>query len=106
MSRRAPRAVINDRWCARAQEAFRASIDNCDAALLALPPCPVHWFASNGPAPQRLAASAARLAECWANGGTTLHLHLIDGNPFWSGASAHCQALLDATSATFAQESP
>ncbi len=82
------------------------AIDNCDAALLALPPCPVHWFASNGPAPQRLAASAARLAECWANGGTTLHLHLIDGNPFWSGASAHCQTLLDATSATFAQESP
>jgi exosortase A-associated hydrolase 2 len=82
------------------------AIDNCDAAALVLPPCPVHWFASTGPAPQRLAASAARLAERWAKGGATLHLHLIEGVPFWSGASPLCQALLDATSATVSQELP
>ena len=84
-----------------------AAIDACDAAALRLPACPVHWFASGAPAPARLAAGAARLAERWAPGGTTVHLHAIDGLPFWGANEVtECQVLLDATSAVFAGESP
>ncbi|MES2317120.1 MAG: hydrolase 2, exosortase A system-associated [Pseudomonadota bacterium] len=80
------------------------AIDACAAVNLVLPACPVHWFAVGGPAPLRLAASAARLASIWAPGGTKVHFHALDGVPFWSGDKAECPALLDATSAVFAQE--
>jgi exosortase A-associated hydrolase 2 len=79
------------------------AIDACDAAALVLPACPVHWFALEAPPPARAAASAARLAASWAAGGTTLHLHALDGAPFWRGEQAECPALLDATSALFAR---
>ncbi len=82
------------------------AIDACDAARLILPPCPVHWFASATPAPARLAASAARLAERWAQHGTTLHFHAVEGVPFWTGASLECPALLQATSAALAPFTP
>lgn len=82
------------------------AIDAVDAASLVLPPCRVHWFASPGQAAGRLAASAARLASRWAEGGTTLTLHQVEGPTFWTGASAQCQALLDATSAAFTVETP
>jgi exosortase A-associated hydrolase 2 len=78
------------------------AIDACDAAALVLPACPVHWFSLAGPAPSRLAASAARLAEHWAPAGTTVHFHPLDGVSFWNGEKAVCPALLDATSAAFA----
>lgn len=80
------------------------AIDAVDAASLVLPPCPVHWFASpgHGHGPGRLAAAAARLGARWAEGGTTLTLHELDGAAFWTGERAQCQVLLDATSAAFA----
>ncbi len=85
--------------------ALVAAIDGCAAAHLRLPPCPVHWFASVSPAPARLAASAARLAEHWAAGGTTVHLHPVDGLPFWgANAIVECPALLAATSAVLSAE--
>ena len=87
--------------------ALLGAIDRCDAATLAVPPCPVHWFASGAPAPTRLAASAARLAERWRARGATLHFHAVDGLPFWApNAIVECPALLAATSAAFALESP
>ena len=81
------------------------AVDACAAAELVLPACPVHWFALGAPAPARLAASAARLADQWAAGGTTVHFHAFDGVPFWNGEQAECPALLDATSAAMARES-
>lgn len=81
------------------------AIDACDAAALPLPPCPVHWFASGSPAPQRLAASAARIARRWQARGTTLHFHAVEGVPFWGANEiAECPALLAATSAVFTGE--
>jgi exosortase A-associated hydrolase 2 len=78
------------------------AIDACDAAHLRLPPCTVHWLASPGPAPSRIAASAARLAERWAGDGVALHFHPVQGVPFWAGdGNGECHALLDATSALF-----
>jgi exosortase A-associated hydrolase 2 len=82
------------------------AIDACDAAALVLPACPVHWFALGTPAPARLAASAARLAACWAGAGTTVHFHALDALPFWTGERAECPALLEATSAALAQVAP
>ena len=79
------------------------AIDAVEAASIRVPPCAIDWFASGAPAPTRLAASAARLAEAWAAHGATLHFHALDGAPFWSGgASSECAALLEATSAAFA----
>ena len=82
------------------------AIDACDAAQMKLPACPVHWFASGTPAPARLAASAARLAQRWSANGTSLHFHPLEGVPFWSGDSSECPALLDATSAVFGAPAP
>jgi exosortase A-associated hydrolase 2 len=82
------------------------AIDGCDAANLAPPACPVHWFASGTPEPVRLAASAARLQQQWAAAGTTLHFHALAGLPFWNGEFADCPALLAATSAAFALPAP
>ncbi len=82
------------------------AIDACDAAQLKLPPCPVYWFASATPAPVRLAASAARLAERWSQYGTTLHFHALEGVPFWTGAGMECPALSQATCAAFAPVTP
>lgn len=80
-----------------------AAIDACDAAKLVLPPCPVHWFASASPAPLRVAACAARLATRWERGGTSVHVHAVDGVPFWGmNDIVECPALLAATSAVFA----
>ena len=81
------------------------AVDACAAAELVLPACPVHWFALGAPAPARLAASAARLADQWAAGGTRVHFHAFEGVPFWNGEQAECPALLDATSAAMARES-
>lgn len=87
--------------------ALAQSIDACEAATLALPPCPIYWFASGTPAPARLAASAARLARRWSQHGTMLRFQAIDGAPFWSqGSQPECQALLEATSAAFAGTPP
>jgi exosortase A-associated hydrolase 2 len=78
------------------------AIDACDAAHIRLPPCTVHWFAHGAPAPARVAASAARLAERWKPDGVTLHFHPVDGAEFWAGDDlVECTALLDATSAVF-----
>lgn len=82
------------------------AIDACDAATIALPPCPVHWFASGASAPRRLAAAATRLQQRWAGRGVTLHVHPLAGVPFWSGSPGHCPALLDATGAVFAASAP
>jgi exosortase A-associated hydrolase 2 len=81
------------------------AIDALDAATMRLPPVPVHWFASGSPAPLRLAAQAARLQQHWS-GGATLHLHALEGVPFWSGEYPDCPALLEATSAAFALAAP
>jgi exosortase A-associated hydrolase 2 len=76
------------------------AIDACDAAHIRLPPCTVHWFSHGAPAPARVAASAARLAERWKADGVTLHFHPVDGAAFWAGDDvAECTALLDATNA-------
>ena len=77
-------------------------IDACDAAALALPPCRVLWFASGHPAPDRLAARAARLQQRWAARGVTLQFEAVGGVPFWTGQVAECAALIEATSAAFA----
>lgn len=61
------------------------AIDACDAAHLAPPRCAVHWFAYGGPAPTKVAASAARLAERWDPFGAALHFHPLEGSPQWSG---------------------
>lgn len=84
--------------------ALAQAIDACDAASLTPPPCPIHWFASAAPAPNRLAAKAARLGQRWAAHGASLRLHLLDGLPFWTGGPlSECAALLDATSAVFGE---
>ncbi len=80
------------------------AIDACDAGALALPACPVHWFASGSP--HALAARAARLQRRWAASGATLHLHPLQGAPFWTGEHTECPALLDATSAAFTLPAP
>jgi len=61
------------------------AIDACDAAHLAPPRCAVHWFGYGGPAPMKVAASAARLAERWGPSGAALHFHPLEGAPQWSG---------------------
>ena len=61
------------------------AIDACDAAHLAPPRCAVHWLAYGGPAPMKVAASAARLAERWGPAGAALHFHPLEGAPQWSG---------------------
>jgi hypothetical protein len=77
--------------------------DACDAAHLVPPRCAVHWFAHGGPAPMKVAASAARLAERWAPLGVALHFHPVDGVPFWATSDiAECPALLAATASVFA----
>ena len=81
------------------------AVDACDAATLTLPPCPVHWFASASPAPQRLAASAARLQQRWLQRGVSVHFHAVQGVPFWLGEVGQCPALIEATCAAFAPES-
>ncbi|MES2015528.1 MAG: hydrolase 2, exosortase A system-associated [Pseudomonadota bacterium] len=75
------------------------AIDACAASSLALPPCPVHWFALGAPAPARVTASAARLAAQWSAGGTRVHFHALDGVPFWNGDKTDCPGLLEATCA-------
>ena len=81
------------------------AIDACDAVAMAVPPCPIHWFASGAPAPTRLAASAARLTRRWGERGATVHFHAVDGVPFWNPIEeAECPALLAATSAVFGAE--
>jgi hypothetical protein len=78
------------------------AIDACDAAHIKLPPCTVHWFASGTPPNARVAASAARLAERWAQDGVALHFHQVDGAEFWAGDGVvECTELLDATNAVF-----
>jgi exosortase A-associated hydrolase 2 len=81
------------------------AIDACEAAGMAPPPCPVHWFASGSGAPARMEASIARLADNWRAHGATLHFHPLAGVPFWSRADLpECPALLEATSAVFRLE--
>jgi exosortase A-associated hydrolase 2 len=83
------------------------AIDAVDAAAIAVPPCPIHWFASGQPASGRVEANAARLAERWSAFGATLHFHPVDGVPFWApGQDAECPAMLAATSAVFGADSP
>jgi exosortase A-associated hydrolase 2 len=81
------------------------AIDACDAANMKLPACTVHWFANGTPAPSKVAASAARLAERWKPLGVTVHFHPVDGVAFWGANDiVECPALLAATSAVFAGE--
>ena len=54
----------------------------------------------------RFAANSGMGHTRWATHGATVHLHLLDGVPFWDGGPvAECPALLDATSAVFAESS-
>lgn len=77
-------------------------LDAIDAANLHLPPCTVNWFASGSPTMQRVAASAARLAERWRPLGVKLAFYPVDGVPFWASADIPlCPALLAATTAVF-----
>ncbi|RJG27627.1 hydrolase 2, exosortase A system-associated [Massilia cavernae] len=83
------------------------AIDACDAAAMPVPPCPIHWFASGGPAPARQAAGVARLAQRWAERDAILHYHPLDGPPFWGpAAGTECQALLAATATVFGAGQP
>jgi exosortase A-associated hydrolase 2 len=78
------------------------AIDACDAAHIASPRCAVHWFAYGGPAPFKVAASAARLAERWGSDGAALHFHLLDGSPLWTGpGELDLPSLRDATCSLF-----
>jgi exosortase A-associated hydrolase 2 len=79
------------------------AIDACNGADLAVPACPIHWFAATGPAPAQLDAAARRLAARWKLRGATLHFHAISGGAaFWSSTgAAECPALLAATRQCF-----
>lgn len=85
--------------------AMAKGIDACDAFNIAPLPCDVHWFASGALAARKQAAGAARLAEHWTPLGVTLHVHAVDGLPFWATSDiAECPALLAATSGVFAPD--
>jgi len=85
--------------------ALAKGIDACDATAIKLLPCEVHWFASGAQAARKQAANAARLAGRWTRLGVNLHLHAVDGLPFWATSDiAECPALLAATAAVFAPD--
>ena len=82
--------------------AMAKGIDACDAFNIELLPCAVHWFASGAPAARKQAAGAARLAKQWSQLGVTLHIHAVNGLPFWASSDgAECPALLAATASVF-----
>ena len=93
-----------------AQEATPAALGKFGAArsadrklLVGLTDAMARAFAHAGPAPSKMAASAARLGERWAAAaGATLHFHALDGSPLWSGAGElDLPALREATCSLF-----
>lgn len=74
------------------------AVDGLPAPDGMAPPVPVHWFEVLGAAGQAAGAAAARIAAAWQAQGTPLHLHTVQGAPFWATTEiATCPALLDAT---------
>jgi exosortase A-associated hydrolase 2 len=80
-----------------------ATLDGIEAARLALPGCPVHWFEVLAPGAAPGPASA-RVADAWRARGIDLALVPVACPQFWATQEiADCPQLLAATGAVFAE---
>jgi exosortase A-associated hydrolase 2 len=78
------------------------AIDALEAAKLAPPRCPVHWFEITAAAGRPLPPAASRIATAWRENGALLTVELLQGQPFWTTQEiAECPALVDATVSAF-----
>jgi exosortase A-associated hydrolase 2 len=76
------------------------AIDNIEAAALAPPSAPVHWFEIVAAAGRQLAPAASRLVSDWREHGANVHVELVCGQPFWATQEiTECPALVEAIAA-------
>lgn len=74
------------------------AIDSLDAAALAPPHCPIHWFEMIAAPGRALPPAASRIEAGWRASGADLRVELVCGQPFWATPEiAECPALVDAT---------
>jgi exosortase A-associated hydrolase 2 len=80
--------------------ALALAIDALPATEALVPPVPVHWFEVLGAPGQAPGPAAGRIQPAWHAHGAALHLHSVQGVPFWATSEiATCPALVDATTA-------
>lgn len=73
-------------------------IDQTEAATLAPPRCPVHWFEVVAAPERPLPAAAGRIAAGWREQGVELQLQTVCGPNFWATPEiTECPDLLAAT---------
>ncbi|TWI62981.1 exosortase A-associated hydrolase 2 [Pseudoduganella lurida] len=77
-------------------------LDACDAAQLAAPACPVHWFEIAAEDGRPLSPAAARTVQAWRCAGASVTTQVVAGPSFWATQEIEdCPALLAATTAAF-----
>lgn len=75
-----------------------AAIDSLKAAELTVIGCPVHWFEITTDADRALLPAVVKVADAWKQQQVDLHLHTIQGPPFWIAQEiAECSDLIAAT---------
>jgi exosortase A-associated hydrolase 2 len=83
-----------------------AAIDALNATDLAAATCPVHWFEIISAAGRGITPAGMRVVNAWKQRGVDLHVHAVQGLPFWATQEiAECPELLTATSAIFPERS-
>lgn len=82
--------------------AMARDIGVLEAAALAPPGCPVHWFELVADASRPLSPATVRIAAAWRGAGVALATATLACPPFWSTQEIHqCDALLAATGTAF-----
>jgi exosortase A-associated hydrolase 2 len=79
------------------------AIDALDARELTATAVPVHWFEMLSAEGRAISPAGERVISAWAKSGVDLQTHLVACPPFWATQEiSECAALVDATSAVFA----
>jgi exosortase A-associated hydrolase 2 len=83
------------------------ALDALDTAAMAVAHCPVHWIDVVADASRGATPVAKRIAAAWEAAGVTLDMRQVSGPAFWASQEiAECPALVEASSALFAQGQP
>jgi len=76
------------------------ALDALPAPDTMAPPVPAHWFEVLGAPGQAPGPAAARVKAAWEAQGAVLHVHAVQGLPFWATTGiSTCPELLDVTAA-------
>jgi exosortase A-associated hydrolase 2 len=83
--------------------AMADAIESLDAARLAVPGIPLHWFEAVPADGRPISPAAARVTAAWEAAGAAPQVHLVTCPPFWTTQEiTECPALVAATSSVLA----